>query len=149
MTTGNHSGVLSLEAAGAIWLNASKELSTKLLTVTPALINPILTRLAAADILVVQYADLTKASICTKVATLRKIVDFIGLNKSDGDDGDVDDKLHCAFEVSDNAKVHRQKSSFSKELAYSITPTIVCDVWNNVKNYSSLFGYTIYNNTIC
>lgn len=149
MTTGNHSGILTDIQSITMheeWLKVSKELSEKLRIATHVLIEPMLTYMRTENLLVIKYVDLIK-NTSTRISTLRNIVAFTGFNTTE-------ERLACAFAFIDednnnNSKaIHRRHSSFTKEEAY-VMRTVVCDVWNNVRNYSTAFGYSIFNDTKC
>jgi hypothetical protein len=87
----------------------------------------------------VKYEDLVNEG--TKYETLRNVARFIGFELSNY-------QVACAFAKSDLGKFLRPVST-PINFMYSVYPRIICDVWQNVKEYSTMFGYFPFNSTDC
>ena len=53
-----------------------------------------------------------------------------------------EERLMCAFYMSDNVKVHRQQSFLDvNEMFNEIDPSLVCNIWNHTRHFGHRFGY--------
>ena len=119
----------------------SIEIAENLNKQTSFLIQPMLAQIPQNNLLVVKYSDLVSRNP-NKVDALKRIVDFIGVNSTR-------ERLECAFHLAESPVAHRTKSYYTSAVVYSLFPEIICPMWENVKNFSRLFGFGPYNGTAC
>jgi hypothetical protein len=95
--------------------------------------------------IIVQYEHLANPN--TRIATLKKLVDFLQLGVIS------EDRLKCAFFLAENPIVKRSvdaKAMVTIDQAYQ-SKEVVCTVWKIMLNMTDLisYGYTPWKNTTC
>ena len=96
-----------------------------------------------------RYEDLLDNN--KRINTLRNMIKFINPN----DDNNIDEnRLQCAFQLSNNPIIHRKKDANAVTIDYGYSDQrLVCQLWNELKNIKAynILGYdlTIWNNTNC
>ena len=92
------------------------------------------------NIIFVRYEDLRNISL--RVATLRKVVDFLHVPTTD-------ERVSCAFNLSENKGAHRKVKGKYMSKTNVYTADIVCGMWQLFGKYSSLHDYHIKGNFDC
>jgi len=98
-----------------------------------------------------RYEDLLDNN--KRINTLRNIIKFINPNNDDNNNID-ENRLQCAFQLSNNPIIHRKKDANAITIDYGYSDErLVCQLWNELKNINAynILGYnlTIWNNTNC
>lgn len=105
--------------------------------------------LKSTHLVVFRYEDLLDES--KRIDTLRHMIKFINAN----DDSKVDEnRLQCAFQLSNNPIIHRKKDPNAVTIDYAYSDKrLVCQIWNELKNikaYKALgYDLRVWNETNC
>jgi len=93
------------------------------------------------NILYIRYEDLKEKS--TRVSTLAKVAKFLHVDAND-------EKLECAFLLSESTKAHRSINpalEMTKEVAF--TKELVCRMWALFGTYASRHNYSVWGGYNC
>lgn len=84
----------------------------------------------STHLVVFRYEDLVDES--KRIDSLRHMIKFINAN----DDSKVDEnRLQCAFQLSNNPIIHRKKDPNAVTIDYAYSDQrLVCQIWNELKN---------------
>lgn len=82
----------------------------------------------------IKYENLVDKS--TRLAELRKVPDYLQLHIPINPE-----RVECAFELSDNIRIHRQSVFNGTSMVHDHLIAMACYAWERIGNYSRVFGY--------